>query len=136
MKLTARNDSQRIKRYSHIKPARGWRVDVCGTSCPGTGHTCTREKSHRGPHVSHGWFGRVVAVWDADTAVRASTDRMRTALRASSRRELRKTPPAGTLSSLLSRVGRLVGSVDQVVFLILLLAFIGFAIQWFLLVRG
>lgn len=136
MKLTAGKDRERIKRYSHVKRARGWGVEVCSAMCPGTAYACSREKGHRGAHVSHGWLGRVVAVWDAGVGPHASPERMRSALRARQGGDLRTRSPEGSLSRILSGLGRLFSSVDHIAFLILLLAFIGFAIQWILMVRG
>ena len=66
MRLTREEHPEAIKRYGHIKRARGWRVRPCAAKCPGTTRTCTRGEGHRGPHVAHGAFRKVVAVWDSD----------------------------------------------------------------------
>ncbi|MGD8322627.1 MAG: hypothetical protein PVJ02_19405 [Gemmatimonadota bacterium] len=136
MRLTARDDPAGVKRYSHVRRARGWRVDPCSAPCPGTGYRCTREKDHRGPHVAHGWLGKVTAVWDGGGELRSSTERMRRALEASRHGQVRREKPEGSLAVVFSHIGRFLSSVDHVAFLILLLAFIGFAIQWFMMVRG
>ena len=67
MKLTARDNPETIKRYGHVRKARGWNVRRCARRCPDTPHKCTLHDGHRGPHVAHGLLGRVVAVWDRGT---------------------------------------------------------------------
>ena len=80
MKLTVEEHPDRIKRYSHMKPAPAWGGRRCGGVFPGTARLCTLAKGHRGPHVHHGALGRVKAVWDAagtalqhDTPARSTT---------------------------------------------------------------
>lgn len=64
MKLTVEDNRETIKRYAHIEPAPRVGGTRCGVRCPGAPRHCTRQEGHRGPHVSHGSFGRVLAVWD------------------------------------------------------------------------
>ena len=68
MKLTVEDNRETIKRYAHIEPAPRVGGTRCGVRCPGAPRHCTRQEGHRGPHVSHGSFGRVLAVWDGRSA--------------------------------------------------------------------
>jgi hypothetical protein len=87
--------------------------------------------------VAHRWFGKVVAVWDSGTGARASGESIRRASEARARRSLRTREEAtGALSSLLSRVTHVVSSVEEVAFAVMFLAFVGFAVYWFLLIVG
>lgn len=62
MKLTRERNREALKRYRHLKPARG-RARRCGKRMDGSDRACTLPKGHRGPHASHGLFGRLHAVW-------------------------------------------------------------------------
>lgn len=62
MKLTVEQHPESIGRYGHVRPARGGKV--CRQLCPGTTRTCSQPRGHHGPHVAHGLFRMVVAVWD------------------------------------------------------------------------
>lgn len=64
MILTRERDPQLIEQYSHIRPAPTWGPLRCFDRCPGSKRTCTLAKDHSGPHVSHGLFKKVMAVWD------------------------------------------------------------------------
>ena len=136
MRLTLEQDRETIKRYSHIKPARGWRTKLCSTMCRGTAHTCTLAKDHRGPHVAHGLFKKVIAVWDSGTEDRASGEVVSLASGGRGRSGLLTSRKVGILQSLRDRVASTVSSVDELVFLLLFLAFVAFAIQWLLLILG
>lgn len=141
MRLTVEDHGKAIKRYSHVKPARGSKARLCSALCAGTRRTCTLEKGHRGPHVAHGLFKRVVAVWESETGARISKEPVRPPARAKPRGGvrpgkpigLRAQKPVGMLEALWERVVGTIGSVEQIAFLIFFLAFVGFAIHWLLL---
>ncbi len=63
MKLTIEADREAIQRYRHLARAPSG-VATCSARCPGTTRNCTLRRGHGGPHVSHGAFRRVLAVWD------------------------------------------------------------------------
>ena len=65
MRLTVEHNREAIKRYRDVKLAPTWGTVRCRAKCPGTQRSCTLEVDHRGPHVAHGRFRKVVAVWDA-----------------------------------------------------------------------
>lgn len=144
MRLTVEENRQAIKRYGHIKPARGKGAALCAAKCPGTTRRCTLSRDHRGPHVAHGWFKRVVAVWDSGAKDRSTTGLERATSGTAARRDARsKRPiglrvgrPAGVLEPLKRRLLDIVSSVEQLVFVILFIAFVGFAIHWIVLMAG
>ncbi|MGB1657818.1 MAG: hypothetical protein ACPHO4_10740, partial [Longimicrobiales bacterium] len=80
MRLTVEEHPEAIKRYAHLKPVRGFRARACYAGLPGTSRSCTRKTGHRGPHVAHGRFSRLLAVWDSGGASSAgsSSGRRRT----------------------------------------------------------
>ena len=132
MRRTAKENPETIKRYGHIKPARGWKTVVCSTKCPGTPHACTLPRSHRGPHVAHGTFKRVVAVWHDETAVQAFQGAVRQASRARARGGFQNAAPVRFLKSV-GHVVRTISSIEDIAMVILLLGAVGFAVQVFLL---
>ena len=136
MRLTIESDPQTIRRYDHVRPARGWRVERCGVVCTGVDRACTRELGHTGPHVAHGRLGKVNAVWEADSATRARPEARARVVEAARQGGL----PSQRSGSALRAVGRWftdrVSSVEDVAMLILMLAFFGFAVDWFLRMLG
>ncbi len=136
MRLTVEEHREAIKRYAHVKPARGRGRRRCAARLPGTARTCTCEKAHRGPHVAHGPLGRVVAVWDWGSAPRPTAVTKR-ALTAPTRRGggtrrpigLPTRSPVGVLKTLRSLAVRLMSSADEIVFIILFLVLVKFAID-------
>lgn len=129
-----------VKRYAHIKPARGSRAR-CGVRCPGTRHRCTRAKDHRAPHVAHGLFRKVVAVWDTGVAAQPLGRGGGEATAPSRPRRTGKPiglpkREMGLWAALRERITRTVGSVEQVAFLVFFLAFVGFALHWLWLLMG
>lgn len=135
MRLTVRDDPHTIARYRHVKAARRGKAR-CSVGEPGTGRSCTRPRGHTGPHVRHGVFGRVLAVWDSAVEVRMSAQ---TSKRASEARAgsglLTRRRPWG-LAALRGRLARVFSSVEETVFLVLFLAFVGFAVDWLLRILG
>jgi hypothetical protein len=144
MRLTVEEHREALKRYRHIKPAPGGKGAACSVRCPGTARTCTRRKGHGGPHVAHGFLRKVVAAWDSDPAAQATRSpvrreqeaRARNGLRTGRPAGLRTRPPTGLLEALRKRLVRLISSVEELALLVLFLAFVGFAVHWFLLLLG
>lgn len=130
MRLTVEKDPESIKRYRHIKPARGWRALACAARCPGTARTCTLHKGHRGPHVAHGMFKKVLAVWDANAEVRGSVERLRATVQTRARSGVRSRRPTAALGALWRGVVRIGDSIGDLALLVLFLAMVGFAIHW------
>jgi hypothetical protein len=142
MRLTLEEHREAIKRYRHVKPARGWRVSLCAARCPGLARSCTLEVGHRGPHVAHGFFRKVLAVWASDVGVPTPGELPARDSRGARPRGggpggpigLRPRAPVGILEALRERLVRIVSSADQIAFLIFFLAFVGFAVHWFVLI--
>lgn len=134
MRLTVEEDPETIKRYGHVKPGRAWGGGLCSVQCPGTVRTCTLEKRHRGPHVAHGRFKKVVAVWDAGREVRRSAGSVRPSAAPRTPREVWTGGVGGPLQALWSRIVALTPSVGDIALLLLLVGFVVFSIQWFLLI--
>ena len=139
MRLVIEEHREAIKRYSHIRPTRGWRVKPCAARCPGTSHACSQAKDHRGPHVAHGFPSKVVAVWDAGTGVKVT--REATSQQSGGRVSksgppigLQSRRPTGMLDAVWKQVVRAASSVEQIALFIMLLAFVWFAIEWLLLI--
>jgi hypothetical protein len=134
MKLTVEHDSETIGRYGHVRPAPIW-GGRCSARCPGSMRTCTLGRGHRGTHIAHGIFRKVLAVWDEDVEVRPSGDTTTRAAGDRARTGLRKRALV-SLEALRDRVARLFTSVEEVSLLILFLAFVWFAIDWALRIIG
>lgn len=137
MKLVAKDRPAGLDRYRHIKPARGWRVTRCGRVCPGTSYSCTRERGHRGPHVAHGWLGRLRAVWDGPAQRSEAPSRA-----PSTRTTRRRGRPVGLRpegsKSLLERAGRALKFLDEhgeeIALIVFFLAFVWFAVDWLMII--
>ena len=130
MKLTIEDNPETIKRYSHIRPAFVLGSIRCSAWCPGTSRNCTLKKGHKGPHVAHGLFRNVVAVWDEKSKFRRfelSETREVAEVRAGDGRARRLLP---ILASLRGRIVRRTPSIEEVVFLVFALGMVWFAIDW------
>lgn len=143
MRLTAKENPETIKRYSHIKPARGRRTETCSATLAGTRRRCTLERGHRGVHVAHGRFRKVVAVWDEGSEAGRGSGRAKRKNRPKGkkltpriRQGLQGREPAGIMKALRERALSLVTDVENLIFLVMFLAFLGFAIHWVLLFTG
>jgi hypothetical protein len=142
VKLTRRTYPEAIKRYDHIRPARVSEGDRCAVACPGTLGRCSLAKGHTGPHVAHGHFARVVAVWGSDRtgqeSGRAPSGTPVPARRGGTKRPigLRAKKPAGIRETLWERVREAISSADEFIFLLLFVAFVAFVIHWALLILG
>lgn len=135
MRLTIENDPERIKRFSHIKPAPMLGSVLCDAKCPGTVRACTLQRGHSGPHVAHGTFRRVVAVWDAGIKERTVQKKARRPAKIPASVGM---PGGSPLPELVSYLGRIMKrtSVEEVVFLILAISMVAFAVDWALRILG
>lgn len=138
MRLTAEHHPEAIKRYRHIKRAGRRDGPVCGARFGESRHRCTRERAHRGPHVVHGRLGRLVAVWD-DGGSRPAPSRD-APKKTRPGKVVGRAPvglparrPRSALQGMTDFAKQLFSSVEDVALLTFLLAFIGFAIHWFIL---
>lgn len=143
MRLTVEDNPETVRRYAHIKPSRGPRTRLCSARCPGTKHNCTRAKDHRPPHVAHGLLGKVLAVWDSGSATARRPTVDPPAKPTAGRRTGYRTPSSPGLDSevrifeaLRERLSRVISSPDELLFIILFVAFVGFVIHWFTLIAG
>lgn len=138
MRLTIEENPEAIQRYRHMKPARARGTPPCSARCPGTTRTCTLGRGHTGPHIAHGWFRRVLAVWEKDVKEHKSAERARRTVVS-----VQKRPSQKDTGSLLVQLGALRDLVrrrshilEEAVFLTLAVAFVGFAIRWLLMIFG
>ena len=135
MRLTIEDNPERIKRYSHVKPASSKDGVPCSAQCPGSTRTCTLKRSHAGPHVAHqGLFRKVVAVWDKGL-------KLQDVDQAAIQRVVAQNRPASGRWAVVWRTIRdhLVPkpqTVETVLFLLLALSMVGFAIDWALRIAG
>lgn len=136
MKITVEESPEAIKRYSHIRPSPKGSMR-CSALCPGTRRTCTLERGHRGLHVAHGRFKKVVAVWEGPGRALEPRTRAKRATRASPRRDLRDVGLVATVRAFWSRlVRRPQFSMEEVLLLVFALAMAGFVIDWALRILG
>ena len=143
VRITVEDHPEMLKRFGHTRRARGFRIQLCLTKCPGTAHRCTQAKEHRGPHVAHRLLilNKVVAVWDSSPGPRvsclskrqpsASTLSTARGARRPLRRKVRR--PIGIFHALLKQI-RAMTSMEETVFLLFFLSFVGFAVYWLFLI--
>jgi hypothetical protein len=143
MKLTIEKNPETVKRYQHVRPAPRWGSIVCSVQCPGTVRICTREQGHRGPHVAHAKFGKVVAVWDRNAQVEIPghkpKDPRQTAVPVRRASASLKGGDGGLGVVFKSIWGRVTGgnfTLEDGFLLLLALAMVGFAIDWALRIIG
>lgn len=134
MRLTVEEDRDTIKRYGHIGPAPAWGAGRCSVRCPGTERTCTLAKDHRGPHVAHGLFRRVMAVWDTNGEERGSRKNVKTAVAPRAHGEVWTGSLFGSLAAFWDQVVALRSSVGDIALFVMFLGFVAFAIRWLLLI--
>jgi len=72
MRMTRDTDPHEIEKYAGVKPAPIFGPVRCFAKFPARRYTCTLAKGHSGAHVAHGWFKKVMAVWDDDTCGRSN----------------------------------------------------------------
>lgn len=131
MKLTIKDSPERLKRFSHIKPASKRGSVLCSVTCPGTLHTCTRERGHPGPHVAHARFNRVVAAWESGVDLTKFEGRARRPVAPPAR-----TPDQGGQGKAVWKAFRKWAvrrweNLDELLLFILAMSMAGFAIDWF-----
>ncbi len=136
MRLTIEKDPAAVERYGHIKPARRLLGRRCAARCPGVpSRTCTLEKRHRGPHVAHGRFRKVLAVWDEGTEIRGPRESAKKMLEARARRDLQADKSLGErLAGLRSVLTRIPDSLEEIVLIVFFLGMLGFVIEWVVLI--
>jgi hypothetical protein len=87
--------------------------------------------------VAHGLLRKVHAVWDGGTQLRASTAALHRSLETRGTRLQDQGDPSTLFAALWARTVRALSNVEEVVFIILFIAFVFFGIDWFLrIVRG
>jgi len=129
VRLTVEDNPETMKRYAHLAPARGWGTRRCGASFPGRDRRCGRERGHRGPHVAHGFLGRVVAVWEgAPSDPSAEQPRRRKPVKGGPI-GLRVRRPEGLIAALGKRMRSVVSSPDELIWLVLFVGFVAFGIH-------
>ena len=137
MKLTIEEHPERIKRFGHIKPGPRFGSVQCFAQCPGSVRTCTLKKGHGGPHVAHGRFRRVVAVWDGGIVkARKAEVKVRRAVRPIPSGGTRDRGLVATLGAFRDRIMRRMPSLEEALLLILGISMAGFAIDWALRIIG
>lgn len=141
MRLTIEENRDALRRYAHLTAPRGWGATRCSAPCPGTARACTRARGHSGPHVAHGRFRGVVAAWDSGapgTAVGPSSPRQVAGAGIPGGRggAVLGSPGGGglrRLRALRDLATSFVTNVEELVYLLFFLAFVGFAVHWFVL---
>jgi hypothetical protein len=142
MLLTAEEHPEAIKRYAHVARAGGWGGSECGSRLDGTARSCTRQRGHSGPHVSHGGWRKILAVWDESSNRRASRPASRKLAEAVARKRPARKPlglperPRALLQILRDWVARAVDSAEEITFIVFFLAFVGFSLYWLWLILG
>jgi hypothetical protein len=133
VKLTSADHPEAVRRYGHVKPA-GSRKTRCNAVFPGRSFLCTRPRGHSGPHVAHGRFRRVRAVWDSGSSGAEVRKPARRRARGPGKRALR-TPgrERGVIARLLTG---LTAHAEEVALVVFFLAFVWFAFGWLRLVFG
>jgi hypothetical protein len=141
MKLTVEENRERIKRFGHIRPAPMWGSVRCSVRCPGSSRDCTREVGHSGPHVAHGRFNRVLAVWDGGikgrrSGARKSVEKANRALGVATRKGMGGSGLLASVKGLWGRVRRGAPSMEGALLIVLGLGMVWFAIETALRILG
>ena len=133
MRFTIEEHGERLKRFAHLKPARGLGARRCGAVFPGSVRACTRPLEHRGPHVCHGTFGKLLAAWEDETGSgpepskaarenRLASARNRAVERRAQTRRVSGAPDStGPLAALGRRALKLLSSPEELALLVLFL---------------
>lgn len=66
MRISVEDKPEKLELYKHVKPVSTFGPLRCFTRFPGKRYSCTLAQYHEGPHVAHGFFKRVIAVWDEE----------------------------------------------------------------------
>ncbi len=97
---------------------------------------CTLENHHNGPHVSHGWFNRVLAVWD-DGLDRRQRRPTTTSAVTVSRQDFSDLGAVAVWKAVRRRLRlRPEYVMEEALFLIFFLAMVGFVADWVLRLLG
>jgi len=136
MKLTIEENRETIKRYGHIKPAPIWGVVRCSARCPGNSRACTLEEGHRGHHVAHGLFQRVVAVWDSGGQALKAHQKAKRAGGDVARTGSRDRGPVSKWGGAWDRIVQWAPSLEGMFLFILAVSMVGFALDWALRIIG
>jgi len=136
MKFTIEENREELNRYRHIRPATLLGSVPCSARCPGTLRTCTQKKGHTGPHVAHGMFRRVVAVWYQGIEAQQSKEKVKRAVGGIARNVSRDRGLVVALKAFWSQVIRRPRDMDEVLLFIFGISMAGFAIHWILLAFG
>jgi len=140
LRLTVEENRETIKRYAHVKPVPFWGTRRCSAQCPGSSRTCTLEKGHRGPHIAHGLFRRVLAVWelrDDPRVSRAIASRMKKKpARPAPRPVLPDGGPVALLKAFWDRIRVYIPPIEEILLIALGLMMFWFAIDTALRILG
>ena len=135
MRLTIEEHPERLARFTHLKPGSGFKGKRCGEPCPDSSRTCTREQDHRGPHASHGSFGKLTAVWEGyahrsaeSRATAMEVHRGRSEVRGSQGEKME----GGALEALWGRIVRLLHSPEELAMMALFFGLVlwGLSVAW------
>lgn len=140
MLLTAEEHPEAIKRYAHVARAGGWGGSECSARLDGTTRSCTRQRGHSGPHVAHGSWRKILAVWDEASGRRRAASR-KLAEPVARKRSPRKpvglpVRPRELVQVIRDWVAGAVASAEEIAFIVFFLAFVGFALYWLWLILG
>jgi len=135
MKFTIEDNPEAVRRYGHIKPA-SWGAARCSAGYPEAERSCTLERDHRGPHVSHGRFRKVLAVWDAGVQVQPAGGKVKVAAKPPSRIRPWDGGVVAALVSLARRVVKNAPPMEATLFLIFFLGMVVFVLDWTLRILG
>ena len=136
MKLTIEDNPEAIKRYRHIRPAPRAGTIPCSVGCPGTTRTCTQKRGHGGPHIAHGRFKRVEAVWDRGAQISSPRLPMKKVTKTLKERE---RGGSGFLAGLRSAWKAIVPKehfIEEALLILFALGMVWFAIDWALRIIG
>jgi hypothetical protein len=135
LKLTIEENPEAIKRYRHIKPAPRGGTVTCSVGCPGTTRTCTLKRGHAGPHVAHGSFKKVMAVWDRGAQISSTVPLEKRAVTfAEKKRQENRFLAAFDLVR--KQIAKKEHHIEEGFLILFGLAMVWFAIEWALRIIG
>ena len=136
MRLTIEENRQALKRYGHVKPAPQKGPTRCTALCPGTVRTCTLRRGHSGPHVAHGMFNRVLAVWDKGMKTPENMELVPKPRAAVAGGRAGPGRFVATIRAIRKKIVLKEHYIEAGLFLAFALAMVGFAIDWALRIMG
>jgi len=131
VKLTPTRGRKALDRYRHVEAA-DRSEEKCGARGPGSAKLCTRRRGHAGPHVAHGFLGRVVAAWDSGATSLDRREAVSTAGAPSKRARpvgLRHPAPPSPLATVGRLAKRALAAWDQIAFVTLFIIMVKFALD-------